>query len=476
MAKTTYTTVTDVPLIRVGQWMPSEGDGTVTVELLEQMVAASQDPRLNLAVIKIGHTDDRFDNPDYFKQDGEPAYGQITNLRVTDDEGGTLVGDFINIPEDLAEKMASAYPHRSVEFVSPVVLLDETGTEVEEFPCVLTAVALLGDAEPAVSGLGSIHEAFSKQKVVHMRKGTQKYTLKAGHTFGSLRDALHSVVRGLASESEWAWVRDLDDTHVIYEVETGTGMDLYKHEFAITENGAVELVGEPVQVYERRTFEPATDTPPVPQGASLSKEPVDVKPSTVAAPTTDKEATMATSAEKVKKLREQLGLSDDVTDEQILAALKDEEVITNTEVEVEVEVEVEGEAEVEAEADKVAASKAVLPETVQVSAVAFSQLQSEHKAMAARFAKLEADEAAKRRDGIIASAFSAGKLHPSEKAAYRAALNKDEDGTKALLEARHPIFNTRESGAAGAAFALDAGAEVDKALADIDSQLFGKGK
>ncbi len=51
---------------------PAEGDGTVTVDILNNIVTASQNPRLNIPVIKLGHVDERFDNRDYFEVE-EPA-------------------------------------------------------------------------------------------------------------------------------------------------------------------------------------------------------------------------------------------------------------------------------------------------------------------------------------------------------------------------------------------------------------------
>ncbi|WP_102158683.1 phage protease [Zhihengliuella halotolerans] len=478
MAKTTYTTVTGVPLIRTGTWNASTGETTVTKEHLEQAVEASASELLDNAVIKLGHVDDRFDNPDWFDLDGEPAYGQITNLRVEDDEeGSVLLGDFINIPEDLADKMESAYPYRSVELNFDIELVDDTGKVKASFPVVLTAVALLGAAAPAVSGLGAVHEAFTKVakggKIAAARY-TSHFALAGTHTYGSLRTALEQGIRSGLADDVYSWVRDFDDDHVVYEIESRTDMRLLRRGYTIAEDGAVSLSEEAEEVYERRVFEPIADTKPVPHSLSGARESERVKPSSVAAKAPSshsrkKEADMATlTEEQVKKLRTAMGVSDEITDEEILAALDDTDPTPDAPVEP-----AEEPAPV-AEAPEPVAASAGLPETVQVSAAAFTQLQQSNASMAARLAKVEAAEAAKRRDGIIKAAFAAGRLHPAEEAAFRSALERDEQGTQSLLEARHPVFPTQELGSANAAFALNGTDAVSQAQQATDDKIFGK--
>lgn len=135
-------TLPGVELIRTGRWNLSTGPWTVTPADLVAAVAAHRARVLRRPVIKIGHTDTRFD--------GEPALGHVDNLRLAD--GGTvLIGDMVGVPGLLADVLASAYPDRSVEAIQNYT--DATGAVHR---LVLTAVSLLGATAPGVSTLRSL--------------------------------------------------------------------------------------------------------------------------------------------------------------------------------------------------------------------------------------------------------------------------------------------------------------------------------
>ncbi|MFH5207568.1 hypothetical protein ACHIPZ_04960 [Antrihabitans sp. NCIMB 15449] len=132
-------TIPGVEVLKLGTWHASTGQFDVTAALLEQIVEAHSAHVLRHPVLKLGHVDPRFD--------GQPAVGYVDGLRV---EGDTLLGDFVGVPKAFADIAATAYPDRSVEcFWS---FEDQAG---KTWPCVLTAVALLGAAAPAVSDLTS---------------------------------------------------------------------------------------------------------------------------------------------------------------------------------------------------------------------------------------------------------------------------------------------------------------------------------
>lgn len=143
----------NVELIHVGSWPASTGQWDVTLDDLHQAVAALDCPSVRKPIIKIGHTDPRFD--------GEPAIGWIDNLHVEADQ--ILVGDYRGLPGWLAAKdpagnsvLASAWPDRSIEGeYSHRCQLGHT------HPFVLTAVALLGVASPAVGPLESLNDVAS---------------------------------------------------------------------------------------------------------------------------------------------------------------------------------------------------------------------------------------------------------------------------------------------------------------------------
>lgn len=141
----TLVTVPGVELLQVGDWDASSGRFQVTPDMLTAAVEAVDNGTVPAPVIKIGHTDPRFE-----PGDGEPALGYVANLRVTPD-GNTLVGDYTGVPQYLADIMASAYPTRSIEG-----RLDVTLGNGVELPFYLTAVALLGATAPAVTPLRHI--------------------------------------------------------------------------------------------------------------------------------------------------------------------------------------------------------------------------------------------------------------------------------------------------------------------------------
>jgi hypothetical protein len=139
-------TLRGIELIKVGTWSPNcpDGDWTVTPEHLAAAIDAHRAGVLRKPPLKIGHTDPRFD--------GGPALGYVDHLRVTDG-GTTLVGDLINVPGAVAKLLPHAYPDRSVECL--VDFTDQAGTA---WPLVLTGLALLGAADPAVETLQSLQD------------------------------------------------------------------------------------------------------------------------------------------------------------------------------------------------------------------------------------------------------------------------------------------------------------------------------
>ncbi|SLH68824.1 Uncharacterised protein [Mycobacteroides abscessus subsp. massiliense] len=139
--------IAGVELIKAGTWDATgspEGGWTTTPHDLAQAIRAHQAGVLRKPIIKIGHTDPRFD--------GGPALGYVDNLRLTDG-GHTLIGDFINMPAPVAALVPHAYPDRSIE-----ALIDYQAPDGSLWPLVLTAVALLGEAEPAVETLKSLQD------------------------------------------------------------------------------------------------------------------------------------------------------------------------------------------------------------------------------------------------------------------------------------------------------------------------------
>jgi len=141
-------TLPNVELLEVGEdWACSTGVFTWTLEDLQSAIASQDDPFVRTPIVKLGHTDPRFD--------GQPALASVENLHLSPN-GQTLIGDLVGLPLWLAQCMASSYPRRSVEGYFAY------GTRAgKEWPFVLTGLALLGEAYPAIDSLEDVKALFS---------------------------------------------------------------------------------------------------------------------------------------------------------------------------------------------------------------------------------------------------------------------------------------------------------------------------
>lgn len=142
-------TVPDVELCAVGTWNASTGTTTFTRDDLAECVSALDCPGVRNPVLKLGHAED---DGAGLRWDGEPTIGWIANMRISDDDA-KVVGDYTGMPGWLAAILPSAYPDRSIEMYRPFKC--QIG---HTHPAVITAVALLGVAPPAVGVLRSLQD------------------------------------------------------------------------------------------------------------------------------------------------------------------------------------------------------------------------------------------------------------------------------------------------------------------------------
>lgn len=161
-----FVTIPDVELCSAGMnWPAAGGAVTLTLEHIADCVRAGEDTLITPARLKIGHQDPRFADPDDPGHDpfydGEPAFGSIANMRLTND-GATATGDYIGVPKWLADCLPSAFPSRSIE--GAYTIGEGPGGELtarwdvetpggKKYSFVLTACSLLGVQAPAVKDL-----------------------------------------------------------------------------------------------------------------------------------------------------------------------------------------------------------------------------------------------------------------------------------------------------------------------------------
>lgn len=242
-------TIPAVEIIDVGSWDASTPDGEpalVTKEMLLDAIAAVEAGDARPPVNKFGHTSA------LNVGDGGPAVGKFVNLRTSDD-GMTLLGDLTGVPAWLGDIMASAYPRRSAEWYTAYTA--DTG---RTYSMVITAVAMLGEAYPAVETLDDIRDLFGDDApalVAASRRGDRVVattTIGAGDMPKSTKVAARAtddaVFTAFYNEMPWSfWIRELyvDPLEVIATNDDTGG--LVRIPYAVDTDGAVSF-GEPVAV------------------------------------------------------------------------------------------------------------------------------------------------------------------------------------------------------------------------------------
>lgn len=143
-----------VPICRAGEWNGLTGKAVVTPEDLAAVVDAYQDVEVDKARVKLGHVSEL-----NALGDGAPAFGWVQNPRL-DADGRTLLGDLVDVPRRLGEVVGKAYRNVSVELRKNV-----TTPSGRTHPTVLSGLALLGAAAPAVKGLDDLAALYASEPI-----------------------------------------------------------------------------------------------------------------------------------------------------------------------------------------------------------------------------------------------------------------------------------------------------------------------
>lgn len=377
-------TIADVELVRVGTHAASTGVTKITAEDLDAMVAAYGDRVVDRPVIKIGHESALNDGIDL--GDGEPAYGWLENItRGTGSalrpDPNSLYGDYTGMPAKLAEIAPAAYRRRSVEIAWGV-----TTSQGKEYPAVLTGIALLGVAKPAVKGLADVL-------------------------------ALYSA---------------LDTAERITTLELVTGLDAAQVStlsaaraelIALAEGHALPATALAEALVRLDALSGVRDTSPVPPALVA---PADADTNQTTKP--EEGTRMTINKADVDKALEKAG------DEDVTALL---EGLLKPTADVAPVTPIVAAAPVEPVIETIAAKTAATaaPEVVSISKSVFAELTE-----AAEVVKVD------RRAKVISSALSEGKITPAEKAEWEKALVDNEAGTTSLLSAMQPRFTVAATG------------------------------
>lgn len=432
--------IPNVELIHTGTWSISTGVWTVTPEDITNAVAALQCPAVGRPILKLGHTDPRFD--------GEPAVGYISNVAATK-QGHTLVGDYEGMPGWLGDVIASAYPNRSVEGE-----YDFRCSLGHTHPFVLTGVALLGVTPPGIGTLDSLQDIAALYGVAAKALSTSGFLIRASVPGGTMPNpqprtvaatvTSEDVRRAFYEQASWEqWICEVqlnplqlivcDDedgelSRIPVKIGSGDGSDavtfgapvpvVVRYEDVPNED-ADEAVAASRLVFASRAESRAgvaatTHEPPA--------EPVDALPN----PTPEVTMAEATGTTLREALLARLGVTDADADEATLLAALDEALDERVEP---------------------APTPAELPpNTVAIDQDVLQDLQ----VAAAEGREARQRQRTEERDTAIAAAIRTGRIPVSRREHWEASFAKDFDGSKSALASLAPgLIPVEASGAAG---------------------------
>ncbi len=437
-----------VELMTAGMgWPGMNGPATVTMQNLADAVAAADDPHIQPPRIKLGHTSSlNGDHPDFNPfaaiGDAEPAFGQFTNLRLTND-GAVLVGDATNVPVWLAEMAPAAYPNRSAEapweVESPQADVQTAGGK--RYSMVVTAVSLLGVYLPAIQDLEDLSTLIMDgPSALAASQTPAALAAGAGSALSISEDEIRQrfnfdwamdAENGADEDTYWWWCREVrvSEGEIIADDDEG---HLWMVPF--TDADGVTTFGEPGEV--RKTY--------IPVAASVSQVACFARPSKPQRPP----VAAGTTPAAIARPDQGVNMDDDVR-EFLVARGIDPEKATDVQINAASVLMAEQPAEAEAEppeADEPVAEveqEAPVAERVPVAAARVpdgmslidSATLAELKAGAADGTRLAREKATETRDRVLAAARDEGRFPPSRLAAYSKMYDADPDGTTVLLTA-----------------------------------------
>jgi ATP-dependent protease ClpP protease subunit len=253
---------------------------------------------------------------------------------------------------------------------------------------------------------------------------------KAADTLDSFEAAITEIYQAKAGDADWAALLAEETWLTAAEsVELG----LADRVAVVPDAGEAETVGEEEPEIVVVPLDDVDDSAFLTQIAAYSRAP---KPPVSSEPGEPNRKESAMSGDFKAGLRERLGVTDaDATDETLLAAL--DEALKE-----------------QADGTTTSAGTVVVDVTSNLPADALVVDKAVHEQLVADAAagrKAAETLDSQRRDGIVAAALGDGRIAPASRDAWRAQLDKDEDGTKSLLESMPkntavPVTEIGESG------------------------------
>lgn len=488
-----------VPIAAVGTWQAATGEWVCTAEQLRSAVAAEQSGHFRTPVLKLGHDDPRFNQDDgQATGDGQPAVGRLERLRLSDD-GQMLLCDIVGIPAWLDDVMETAYPSRSIEALVGVITQDGG-----EWPMVVTGLALLGVQAPAIESLGDIADLFGVSRdvadyITAARARVAAAALPEGdqmpdqtpvpRRLGQVVTASASIEELTSAAEKWAedqpalgddcWVRDVLTDSLVFTAWRGDECTYWRATW--TEANGAFTFGAPERV--RQTYEP------VPQGATVAPVAASVvralarhawqranshEPNTVPSPRgrtvtaghQPGHQPQETNVPISPALAELLGVEPDADEQAVEAAAR----IMREKADAGPPAPTEQEG-------GTTTTPASAPDIDQLVTAAVKRatepILAELTTATGQLAEIRTRDAKTTKDGVIASAVTAGKIAPAERKAWEDRYDKAPDVITEILDAKSPgsAVHVAASGHTGGESLTSA--EDDALIAEYERMLAG---
>lgn len=222
-------TVPDVEILEVGEdWQTSTGVFTFDDEDLVSAIASQEDPAVRTPVLKLGHIDPR----EGF--DGQPAFGKLMNLRLKNN-GLTLVTDLVGVPQWLASVMWAAYPRRSIE--GDFNIFTQTGNS---WRFVLTGLALLGEAYPAITTLEDLKGLWGAEVPLLLPDGTVEARGEAPGTTNENGEPVGRFTAWKVAAVKWKKEK-AEETHPEVAAAVATAVSSSEEQGTLSQDATVSL-------------------------------------------------------------------------------------------------------------------------------------------------------------------------------------------------------------------------------------------
>jgi hypothetical protein len=416
-------TIPGVEIARVGTWNTSTGTWVCTPADIQDAVRAAADPTFRTPVIKLGHTDPRFD--------GEPAFGVIKNIRASDD-GQALLGDLTGVPAWLAEMMPTSYPSRSIEATMDVVT-----PQGARYGMVVNGLALLGVSLPAIQSLAQLRERLGVTEDVMAAALPEGVTagasvfasvpagegagviVRASATIDQLIQAVKGWVTGKGL-SDYCYVREVYTDRVILDDDQGRLWSV-----TWTEEGGNLTFGDPQAVMVE--YVPVANTVAAAAALTAQMPLIYVRGQVAAAGSATGPITeggnVPTLTERQRRIREALGLGEDVTAEEIEQAVLDKLQAPPAETQPQTSQAGQPPATTTDTGQAAPQGQQAAPQPQQGQPVAASGADpalDQIARLSAEVAEMRAQSYREQRTRVIEAALGAGKIKPAERGQWEA--------------------------------------------------------